>query len=92
MHKKKSYLCSICNTSWECYIFDEFNLPFSICLYCYLDLENMVKKSSASMQVCVLCDTSKPCISLKVSNSVMTDKINVCRECFYKMKGLIERK
>ena len=89
MNKKKDYICSVCNTSWECYVFTEFSTPFSICKYCYMDIDSILNKSTPVSGTCILCDTAKECFKIPLSNNPARSEMILCRECFSKIKELI---
>jgi hypothetical protein len=91
MNKKKSYNCSICNTSWECYAFTEFATPFSTCKFCYMDISNIIKKKYTINNRCMLCDTSKECFKIPLTNNPIKPEMMLCFECFSIIKELIEQ-
>ncbi|HIH32508.1 TPA: hypothetical protein HA235_07425 [Candidatus Woesearchaeota archaeon] len=92
MNKKKNYLCSVCNTQWECYIFDEFIAPFSACVYCYMDIMNIINNDQKVNETCNLCDTTKPCIKVDLANNPVKNNMFVCNDCYERMKELIREK
>ncbi|GIU70285.1 MAG: hypothetical protein KatS3mg002_1521 [Candidatus Woesearchaeota archaeon] len=92
MQKKKRYNCTVCNTEWECYVYDEFITPFSICLYCLMDVEEIFRKKNKIIETCILCDTSKECNKIPLSNNPVKSEIFICNDCFQKMKTLIKEK
>lgn len=92
MQKKKKYVCTVCNTQWECYVYDEFSTPFSVCLYCLMDIESTFRKLSAVNETCTLCDTNKECHKIILSNNPVRNYIFICNDCFSKMKNLMKEK
>ena len=82
MIKKKSYNCTVCHTSWECYVFDEFSTPFSTCMYCFMDIENIIKRYPQVQETCALCDTAKPCHKIPLVNNPVNNHMFLCKECF----------
>ena len=91
MIKKKGYLCTVCGGSWECYVFEEFIMPFAICIYCYIDLDNIFNKHKKSQQACTLCDEQKHCASIPLLNNAVMTSINLCVDCHRKIKTIVEK-
>ncbi|MGV8151329.1 MAG: hypothetical protein ACP5NV_06400 [Candidatus Woesearchaeota archaeon] len=89
MHRRKNYNCTVCSTSWECYVYDEFATPFSVCLYCMMDIENIFRRYPKVNETCNLCDTSKECSKIPLSNNAVTNEIFICTECFAKIKEIM---
>ena len=92
MQKKKKYVCTVCNTQWDCYVYDEFATPFSICLYCLMDAESEFRYGDAIKNTCTLCDTNKECREIKLSNNPVQNEIYICNDCFAKIKELMKEK
>lgn len=92
MHKQTPYHCEVCNSSKECYVFDKFNRPFSICMDCFLNMDDKISDENPKMIIknCDLCDDEKACYIIDISNSPVKNHCFLCKECFDKMKLGIE--
>ncbi|MBN1377325.1 hypothetical protein JW949_03295 [Candidatus Woesearchaeota archaeon] len=93
MQTKKEYKCDLCNQKKECYVFEEFNIPFSLCKDCYVKLE--LEKDSdilAEDKTCQLCDNTRACYKFHhLHTSFLRSNILICEECFEKLEKLIEQ-
>lgn len=92
MQKKKKYTCTVCNTEWECYVYNEFSTPFSVCLYCLMDIENTFRKLPPINETCTLCDTNKECHRIILSNNPVKNDMFICNDCLSKIKSLMKEK
>ena len=73
-------------------MYDEFSTPFSVCLYCLMDIESAFRRNLAENNTCTLCDTSKECHKIMLSNNPVQNHIFICNDCFSKVKELMKEK
>jgi hypothetical protein len=57
-----------------------------------MDIESAFRKLPAITETCTLCDTSKECHRIIMSNNPVRTEMFICNDCFSKMKELMKEK
>ena len=89
---KDDYRCSSCNTSRSCFVFNEFVLPFALCMECYVRIKAQLDGLEPEEHTCMLCDASKDIVyPIKTQNNLLLSGILfMCKDCFENLTKLMQ--
>lgn len=85
-----NHVCSLCNDSKTCFVFNDFESLFSCCKKCCDELEQNLSFADEFEDVCSLCGRTKLIKQVTFEDSLFFSTFNLCNTCNNNLKQLIE--
>ncbi len=92
MQVKHNHNCSLCNTQKTCFVFDEFNILFSLCRSCYDKLLSDLHTYDVVETECSFCEKNRTCRAISgFPDSMFFVELNMCGECLNKIQDRVDK-